>query len=376
MFFFTAAVFFSRKLKIAAHYYVEIISLASLFLIYWLQFKKIDFIYFVYFIGTIFLLFQIIKYLYLKKHNGASVAIIVISFVIFWHYKPLFLPVLMFLFARLLQYQMEVSSSLRFNFNFGSYLSYLFYFPTYLSGPINSYKKFIEDATGPISIKYKTADVFSRLAWGVIKLFFLSAVVLPLTPSAYLMDGLYHNIIEMLFSCLAAYIYFYMNMSGLYDIVISLSSIAGINLPENFNKPYTATNISEFWKRWHITLGEFLKNIIFFPLQKYLIKVSPNNKFITTVTTYFFVMLGMGLLSGVHKNYFIYGILNGFALSAHFVYLNYVKKNNFVIQKLLSFRFYNSLCWLITQSFICLSLLLYDLKFDHFVHLMKMIIYN
>ena len=57
-----------------------------------------------------------------------------------------------------------------------------------------------------------------------------------------------------------------MDFAGTMDIVIGSAEIFGVKLPENFKQPFFSKNISEFWSRWHITLGAFLRDYVFYPL--------------------------------------------------------------------------------------------------------------
>lgn len=58
----------------------------------------------------------------------------------------------------------------------------------------------------------------------------------------------------------------YFDFSGYSDMAIGIGKFMGFKLPENFNSPYTATSITEFWRRWHITLGAWMKNYLYIPL--------------------------------------------------------------------------------------------------------------
>ena len=60
----------------------------------------------------------------------------------------------------------------------------------------------------------------------------------------------------------------YADFSGLMDIVLGTAEVFDITLPENFNLPFLSENLSEFWRRWHITLGEWLKDYILFPIYR------------------------------------------------------------------------------------------------------------
>ena len=103
----------------------------------------------------------------------------------------------------------------------------------------------------------------------------------------------------------------YFDFSGYSDMAIGLARMVGINLPINFNAPYRSTSITEFWRRWHITLGRFLRDYLYFPLGGS--RVPPLRHFANLMA----VMLLCGLWHGAAWTFIIWGGLHGLALSAH-----------------------------------------------------------
>jgi alginate O-acetyltransferase complex protein AlgI len=100
----------------------------------------------------------------------------------------------------------------------------------------------------------------------------------------------------------------YFDFSGYSDMAIGLGKMLGFRFPENFNAPYTSLSISEFWRRWHITLGAFMKNYLYIPL-------GGNRK--GTLRTYLnlvTVFLLSGLWHGASWNFVLWGAFHGFFL--------------------------------------------------------------
>ena len=100
----------------------------------------------------------------------------------------------------------------------------------------------------------------------------------------------------------------YFDFSGYSDMAIGLGKMLGFRFPENFNSPYTSLSISEFWRRWHITLGAFMKNYLYIPL-------GGNRK--GALRTYFnlvTVFLLSGLWHGASWNFVLWGAFHGFFL--------------------------------------------------------------
>jgi alginate O-acetyltransferase complex protein AlgI len=107
----------------------------------------------------------------------------------------------------------------------------------------------------------------------------------------------------------------YFDFSGYSDMAIGLARMAGINLPLNFNAPYRSTSITEFWRRWHITLGRFLRDYLYFPLGGS--RVAPLRQLANLMV----VMLLCGLWHGAAWTFIVWGGLHGLALGAHRLWL-------------------------------------------------------
>jgi alginate O-acetyltransferase complex protein AlgI len=107
----------------------------------------------------------------------------------------------------------------------------------------------------------------------------------------------------------------YFDFSGYSDMAIGLARMMGINLPLNFNAPYRSTSVTEFWRRWHITLGRFLRDYLYFPLGGS--RVPPLRHFANLMA----VMLLCGLWHGAAWTFIVWGAVHGLALSAHRLWL-------------------------------------------------------
>jgi alginate O-acetyltransferase complex protein AlgI len=101
----------------------------------------------------------------------------------------------------------------------------------------------------------------------------------------------------------------YFDFSGYSDMAIGLAKMIGFKFPENFNNPYVSKSITEFWRRWHISLGAWMKNYLYIPLG--------GNKVATRGRLYFnlwFVFLASGLWHGASWNFLIWGAYHGLFL--------------------------------------------------------------
>lgn len=103
----------------------------------------------------------------------------------------------------------------------------------------------------------------------------------------------------------------YYDFSGYTDMALGLGQILGFQLPENFNFPYIAKSISEFWRRWHMTLSRWFREYIFYPLERKRKQRAGNYQAINIL----FVFLLTGLWHGVTINFIAWGLLQGIIIS-------------------------------------------------------------
>ncbi len=193
-----------------------------------------------------------------------------------------------------------------------SYLSHLTavsFFPTILAGPITRVSSLIEQFEKPK--KLDPAD-------GGRALFLIG---MGLTKKLMIADFLSANLVNRVFDfpnlysgtevLVAVYAYalqIYYDFSGYTDIAIGSAMLLGIRLPANFNRPYAAENIADFWRRWHITLSNWLRDYLFFSLPW---KRSKRMVYLNLIVT---MVLG-GLWHGVSWTFVIWGALHGVGLA-------------------------------------------------------------
>ncbi len=145
---------------------------------------------------------------------------------------------------------------------------FMTYFPILSSGPFIRYEDMREKLFEGHKFNYdRMCSGLVRILWGVFKIIVIS------TRIGYFVNGVYGNYSKFygLYTIFAALLFplqLYTNFSGSIDIIMGVSEIIGIELPENFKVPFFSKTITEFWRNWHITLGAWLKDYIFYPLLK------------------------------------------------------------------------------------------------------------
>jgi alginate O-acetyltransferase complex protein AlgI len=184
------------------------------------------------------------------------------------------------------------------------------FFPTIVAGPITRVTELVK--------QFAAEPTLSRADGG--RAFFL--IGLGLMKKALIADYLAANFVNRVFdtpnlysgaeALIAVYAYslqLYFDFSGYTDIARGVAQLLGIRLPINFDRPYLAANMTEFWRRWHITFSNWLRDYLYFSLPGKRTKVMPYLNLIITM------VLG-GLWHGVTWNFAIWGALHGCALAA------------------------------------------------------------
>ena len=211
-------------------------------------------------------------------------------------------------------------------------LNYLLFFPTFVSGPIDRYARFQQDVATPRPVNFNTVD--AALWRGVLGLFKKvvladTLIELCLPPGAGFLPRL--HALSAGQTWLAFYAYaarIYLDFSGYSDVAIAVAMLLGIKVPENFNSPYLARNITEFWKRWHISLSEWLRDYVFLPLGVNFSRGIFKGKSLAAGGAAALIAFGLcGLWHGLALNFLIWGLMHGAWVFAHKIYSDTGKKS-------------------------------------------------
>jgi alginate O-acetyltransferase complex protein AlgI len=168
-------------------------------------------------------------------------------------------------------YLVDVHRGIAREYNLIHYLLFVTYFPHLIAGPVLHHKQMMPQFASSKTYKIDIHNVNSGLTIFAIGLF--KKVVLADQFAVYANPvfnavswGGEPKLIEAWTGALAYALQLYFDFSGYSDMAIGMSRMLNIRLPLNFNSPYKATNIIEFWRRWHMTLSAFLRDYLYFPL--------------------------------------------------------------------------------------------------------------
>lgn len=193
--------------------------------------------------------------------------------------------------------------------SFLDYGNYCLYFPMMVQGPITTAQFFLPKLKEEGHTKFNPDRFAKGMFWfatGLFKKTFLSDTLAK--PVAWCFDNIpYLTSTDILILIFSYSFELYFDFSGYCDMANGVSEMLGITLPVNFDSPYKSASITEMWRRWHITLTEFMRKYVYFPMGG-----SRKGK-IRTYINILVVFLLSGFWHGASMTYVVWGLLNGLA---------------------------------------------------------------
>ncbi len=207
--------------------------------------------------------------------------------------------------------------------NFFKFALYVSYFPQIIQGPISRFGELAPELYKPVDFDfYRIKSGFTRVMWGLFKKLVIADRLAAYVDASIAMRESYKG----LYLILTMFFYsmqIYGDFSGGIDVALGVSEMFGVRIAENFERPFFSKNISEYWRRWHITLGTWFKDYIFYPLSvaKWVLKLSKwikthiSEGFGKKVVIYLpmvIVWAATGIWHGSEMRYLVWGLLNCF----------------------------------------------------------------
>jgi D-alanyl-lipoteichoic acid acyltransferase DltB (MBOAT superfamily) len=259
----------------------------------------------------------IAAYIWLKKYTFIPEGL-------FLH-TPYFAVGLSYIFFRVLHLLIETGDgNEKRHIGIGAYLLYTLNFTTLVSGPIQRYDEFARDqfAQEPIPLGARVAGLqLERIVRGFFKINVVAMLL-----EAFQADAL-AQMSQPLPTTLKLYaalrlavlypIFLYFNFSGYIDIVIALARLMRLRLPENFDRPFSASCVLDFWNQWHITLSNWLKTYVYNPLLIALMRRIPSLAMqpFLGVFCFFVTFFLIGVWHGRTSEFILFGVLTGGGMS-------------------------------------------------------------
>ena len=198
------------------------------------------------------------------------------------------------------------------------YCLFVTYFPHLIAGPILHHQEMMPQFKKIINYKFNWDNLslgISLFAIGLFKKVVIADYFVCEVQNAFnAATTIQITFLEAWYGAIGYALQIYFDFSGYCDMAIGLSKMFGIKLPINFNSPYKATSIIDFWHRWHITLGRFLRNYVYIPFG------GSKVGFIRKYFNLFLTMLLGGIWHGAGYTFILWGIVHGVLLSInHFI---------------------------------------------------------
>ena len=188
------------------------------------------------------------------------------------------------------------------------FLTYFFMFPHLIAGPIVRYSTIYKELSNRNYTKELFTYGLSRFILGVNKKILIANSVAPIADLAFSCEPELVSSSYLWLGAIAYTLQIYFDFSAYSDMAIGLAAMAGFKFCENFNSPYHATSVKDFWRRWHISLSQWLRDYLYIPL---------GGSRCSTQRTYFNLILVFflcGLWHGANTTFVFWGLYNGFFL--------------------------------------------------------------
>ena len=233
-----------------------------------------------------------------------------------WHCHTILPPAISFYTFASLSYVLDVyyermpaCNSLR------DYTLFITFFPKLLSGPIVRARELLPQFEH--RVRASAEDVEIGLAYfliGAVKKLVIADQVAPHVNLIFSAPAQYDGL-TLLTGALGYAVQIYCDFSGYTDMAIGCGRIMGYRFPDNFKMPYSSENITEFWRRWHITLSQWFRDYLFLPLE--IATRSNPSPMLRVSVNMMITMLLCGLWHGASWTFVVWGGIHGAALAAH-----------------------------------------------------------
>ena len=191
-----------------------------------------------------------------------------------------------------------------------NYLAATTFFPVVTAGPINRLTDLIDKLRKPFALgEPRNARALLLIATGLTKKLLIAQFLSDNLVNTFLDTPKLYSGFEILVAVWGYAFQLYYDFSGYTDIAMGSALLLGIQVPENFHRPYSSANIAEFWRKWHITFSQWLRDYVYFSLPSE--RRFNAAKFINPVIT---MLLG-GLWHGFGWTFVIWGAMHGVALA-------------------------------------------------------------
>ena len=235
-------------------------------------------------------------------------------------------------------------------------VGFLIFAPSFSSGPIGRYQSFLEESEKKVCreeyIEKYLLPGIKKIALGMTYKFALAFMI-----SEYVMARYEHLSVKGAIAYMYAYtLYLFFDFAGYSLMAVGTGYLMGIRLPDNFNKPFLARNMKEFWERWHISLSTWFNDFVF---SRFVLNNTRNGLFKSPKKAarwaYLVTMLVMGFWHGLYFHYILYGLYQGVLLVLTDIW---VKSKTY--RKVKKMKYYNGVSRVICFHMIAFGMLIFS----------------
>ena len=297
---------------------------------------------------------------YFKYFNFVVLNVNYIAGFLHWNYSAstmkIILPIgLSFHTFQSLSYVIEVyRGNQKAERHFGIYALYVMFYPQLVAGPIERPQNLLHQFYTEHRFEYRRVTSGLKIMfWGLFKKVVIADRLALFVGPVYDHPDQYPGAILLIATIFFSF-QVYCDFSGYSDIAIGSARVMGFDLMRNFDRPYSSKTLSEFWKRWHISLSTWLRDYVYDPISINLRNFG-TAAIIAALTITFFIS---GLWHGANWNFVIWGLLHGTALSLEALSAGLRKK----ISKRLPKNVFNTISVALTFSFVTFTYIFFRSK--------------
>ncbi|HEY6558204.1 MAG TPA: MBOAT family O-acyltransferase [Polyangiaceae bacterium] len=193
--------------------------------------------------------------------------------------------------------------------SFAKYALFMAFFPTLVAGPIVRAAEFLPQLHARPRLSREDIDfAIWRIGKGLVKKVLLGDFIAAAFADRVFAAPAEHSSLENLLALYAFTLQIYADFSGYSDIALGSARLLGFRLPENFDRPYQAVDVADFWRRWHMTLSSWLRDYVYYPLGGS--RKGPARTYVNLWLTLFLV----GIWHGASWNFVIYACVHASAM--------------------------------------------------------------
>lgn len=257
------------------------------------------------------------------------------------------------------------------NLDLLTYVDYIIFFPSFISGPINRYNHFATQVyyPDPLRTTQNPRMGAKRIVHGLFKKFVLAQILYPHILSSQTAALSNMGPTEAVLGLYAYAFYFYFDFAGYTDMALGCAGLIGIDLPENFNRPFLKRNIRELWANWHMSLTSWLVDYIYWPIVRKLRELDYFRRRPVTLSNLGMIItfLACGVWHGEASNFIAWGAYHGVGISALTIYQRHKRKTRSpFLQKYFQSKLSTVLGIILTFNFFAFGLALFVLDLKSF----------